>query len=419
MFFLLNIVLRGIPLWIKHGGGTFDETINTITEDQNGNIICIGTYWLETSFDDVVLSTSTSPKAIFVLKYAPDGTLLWGKSIDGTTLKEATAVETDTFNNLFIAGFFEDQLIFQDTTIHSIGESDLFVLKLDSMGNKEWVYTEGYKGDTRAMTLALTSESDIILGGFYNDTTRIGDYQLAANTSDRDVFLARMTQEGEVLWAKRAGGVHDDEIIDLALDEQDQVFVTGYLVGVMNLSDQISIQSGNGNSDFYLMKYSPDGEVLQARAMGGTQVQQTTDIQLIDNAIIISGFYFGSMTIDNISLNAPGIVSGFIGSFNTNDLHANWIQSIDGNETVAVNQLFISPNTDIWLAGTFSSLLNWQEGLNSQGGFDLFVGPLQNVATSVDHPANEKKPIVKIYPNPAKTILYIETDLRKLSDCPC
>lgn len=408
--FLAKYDEEGRPLWIRSGGGVLDDQITSITEDSNGNLICIGSYWLEAAFEDTTLVTNTSPKAILVLKYNPSGDLLWAKSIDGTTLKEATDLTVDVHNNIFITGFFEDQLILEDTTLQSVGESDLFILKLTPTGQMEWVYSDGYKGDTRAMSLALTSNDDLIIGGFYNDTTRLGDYELAANTADRDVFLLRMTQAGEVLWAKRAGGVHDDEIVGLALDESDHIYVTGYLVGVMNLSNQLSIQSGNGNSDFYLMQYHPDGQVLQARAMGGTQVQQTTDIQWVEDQVVISGYYFGSMIIDGNNLNAGGIVSGFVASFSTDDLSANWIISIDGDQTVVVNQARIDESGTPWIAGTFAGALLFENTFNSNGGFDLFFGPIQSPVTATKEEAGDT-PILKVFPNPARTVLFVETNL--------
>lgn len=409
--FLAKFSPDGAPQWIRYGGGILDDQFTAMASDAQGNLICIGTYWLEANFEDVILTTTSSPKAIFVLKYNPDGDLLWGISVDGTTLKEATALTIDTQNNIFITGFFADQLLFPDTTLHASGDSDLFILKLSPSGEKEWIHSAGHKGDTRGMSLALTSDEEVILGGFYNDTTRLGNYQLVANTYDRDVFLARFTQSGEVLWAKRAGGVHDDEIVKLVLDDSGQIYITGYLVGVMNLNEQLSIQSGNGNSDFYLMKYSPEGEVLQARAMGGNQVQQTTDIQLLGDQILLSGFYFGNMTIDGISLNSTGIVNGFVASFDTTDLHANWIKSIEGDQTVVTNRIFMDEQNKAWLSGTFSGMLNLGNSLHSNGGFDLFFGPLPEATTSINETVSEVSSI-KVYPNPAKTILYIETNLK-------
>lgn len=401
----------GMPVWIRSGGGILDDQISGITIDQQGNLICIGSYWLEANFEHLTLASASSPKAIFVLKYNPQGDLLWAQSLEGTTLKEATDVITDAQGNIFISGFFKDQFHFGDTSLTAKGDSDLFVVRLSPSGEKEWIYSAGHKGDTRAVSLALTSEEDIILGGFYNDTTRLGNFELAANTYDRDVFLARLSQVGQVLWAKRAGGVHDDEIVKLALDESDQIYLTGYLVGVMNLNDQISIQSGNGNSDFYIIKYGPDGSVLQARAMGGTQVQQTTDIRLMDDQILVSGFYFGNMSIDGISLHATGIVSGFAGSFRKDDFQANWIKSIDGNQTVMVNQISVGENGQLLLAGVFSDVLFNESNLSSNGGFDLFFGPLPKIPTSAEDHSVEN-PTIKVYPNPAKTVLYIETNLR-------
>ena len=207
------------------------------------------------------------------------------------------------------------------------------------------------------MCLAVTNTQEVVVGGFFNDTTHIGNHIFTANTYDRDVFISHFDAQGAVSWARKAGGVHDDEITGIALDQDGQIYATGYLVGVMTLDEGLAIQSSNGNSDFYLLKYSPEGVPLKARAMGGDFAQQTTDIAINGSQIALSGFYLGSFTVDGIQLHGTNHFQGCLLGFNTN-LEARWIYAITGGGTIFSNSIAYAPLGKVYTVGSFSQQLS-------------------------------------------------------------
>jgi hypothetical protein len=398
--------------WAISGGSSLNDELTSITKDASGNIICTGAYWLEATFDDETITTTENPKGIFILKLNEAGEKLWLRQIDGADLKAATTVKSDAEDNIFISGYFDQELHLGDTIITANGSTDSFIAKYDSDGQLVFARNIGYKGDTRAIAMALSPSGKIVLGGFYNDTTIIALDTLPANTTDRDVFIACLDSSGLPIWGRKAGGVHDDELTGIEVDDDENIFATGYLVGVMSLGEGISIQSSNGNADIYLLKYSIDGTPISARALGGDLVQQTTDIAIFNQTILVSGFFQGDMDFDGINLSAENNINGFIAGFDKN-LFTKWAETIEGSGNVFANRIGVNSamGNTVLVGGSFSNTIQFNETIYpSNGSFDLFLSTLSMDITSIASPHNIK-PYLKVFPNPTGEDINITTNL--------
>ena len=398
--------------WAISGGSNLNDELTSITKDASGNIICTGAFWLEATFEDETITTSGNPKGIFILKLNEEGEKLWLRQIDGADLKAATTVQSDAEDNIFISGYFDQELHLGDTIITANGSTDSFIAKYDADGQLIFARNIGYKGDTRAIAMALSNSGKIVLGGFYNDTTIIALDTLPANTTDRDVFIACLDSSGLPMWGRKAGGVHDDELTGIIIDEEENIFATGYLVGVMSLDEGISIQSSNGNADIYLLKYNIDGTPISARALGGELVQQTTDIAIFNQTILVSGFFQGDMDFDGINLSAEDNINGFIAGFDKN-LFIKWAETIEGSGNVFANRIGVNTNMEntVLIGGSFSNTIQFNETIYpSNGSFDIFLSTLSMDITSVASPYNTK-PYLKVFPNPSGEHVNIDTNL--------
>jgi len=392
--------------WWAAAGSTLEDRLSGLAVDPLGDVVATGTYWEEAVFGDQIIRTKANLKGVFVVKYdGADGDLKWVKSIDGSLLKEVTDLTTDAAGNIFISGYFEDSLFVSDTTLLAAGESDLFLIKLNPLGELQWASRDGLTGNTRAIRLALTPEEEIVLGGYFDDTTRIAGETLTANTFDRDVFLARYDRNGVAQWARKAGGVHDDEFTGLAVAPDGDIFATGFFVGRMTLSDDIVIESQTGNADFYLLHYNGAGTPLAARAMGSRErVQQTTDLVLRGAEIIVSGFYSGSMTIDGQTVDAGGGFGSFLAAYNR-QLSLDWIKNLPAEDGLFLNRLSVTENGAVTGSGEFRGNVDFDGTPLQSALFDLFLARLTTTPTS--RPAPVADPALRLYPNPAATILYL------------
>lgn len=409
--FLALLNAEGAVEWATAGGSNLDDELAAVAIDGDGNVLCAGAYWFEGTFGGDTLTTSLNPKGIFLLKYSPLGQLVWARSIEGTNLKGITDLAVDGSGNVYVCGFFSGELHVESSVLTAAGNTDLFVAKYNPEGTRLWATRAGHLGNTRAMKIAVADDQTVFLSGFYDNQTIIGPDVLQANTFDRDVFLARFDLVGQPVWARKAGGVFDEEVTGLALDGQGNIFLTGYLVGVMNLDGGISIQSQNGNPDFYLIQYNEDGVPLMARAMGGPMLEQTTGLALADGLIAVSGFHLGSMTIDGISASAGAGISGFIAGFDMEG-KARWIKSIPAEQALYPQALAINSQNRLYVAGSFQGAAFFDGVPYSAGGsFDIFLARTDGALTSVEETNPHHEVPLLIYPNPAREQLNILTEL--------
>jgi hypothetical protein len=400
--FLTSLDNNGATAWSFNGGGPLDDEVTAVASDAAGNILVAGAYWLNASFAGVTLEAEQSSRSLFILNVSPEGTLRWAKNLHGTAIKKIGAIGADTAGNIYISGYFQGQLSLDEWVLEATGSTDFFIARLNEDGIVNWAVHAGQTGDTRITAMAVKPGGGLVAGGYFNGITQIGDYQFTANTYDRDVFIASYDADGALLWARKAGGVHNDELTGIALDEEGTLYATGYLVGVMNLGEGITIQSANGNPDFYILKYNHDGLPLQARAMGGALRDQSMAIVHNENGIALAGFFLDEMYIDGQTLANNGQTAGFILRFDESLalLQAETLHSDEG--PVYAMQLAIDHTGKLLVAGSFEGTLQYgNAGLTAAGGADVFVGKWSPLSTSTATPTKTST-YLSVFPNPAR-----------------
>ncbi|MBK8704509.1 MAG: T9SS type A sorting domain-containing protein [Saprospiraceae bacterium] len=400
--FLTSLDNNGATTWSFNGGGPLDDEVTAVTSDASGNILVAGAYWLNASFAGVTLEAEQSSRSLFILNVSPEGTLQWAKNLHGTAIKKIGAIGADTAGNIYISGYFQGQLSLDEWVLEANGATDFFIARLNEDGIVTWAVHAGQTGDTRITAMAVKPGGGLVAGGYFNAITQIGDYQFTANTYDRDVFIASYDADGALLWARKAGGVHNDELTGIALDDEGTVYATGYLVGVMNLGEGITIQSANGNPDFYILKYNYDGLPLQARAMGGALRDQSMAIVHNEDGVALAGFFLDDMNIDGQMLENNGQTAGFILRFDESLalLQSETMHSDEG--PVYAMQLAIDHTGKLVVAGSFEGTLQYgNAGLTAAGSADVFVGKWSPLSTSTDTPTSAS-PYLSVFPNPAR-----------------
>jgi hypothetical protein len=147
-------------------------------------------------------------------------------------------------------------------SLYSDYESDMWLIKTDSMGNKEWERTFGEYGGDFALSLKQTLDNGYIIVGvteFYG-------------AGKGDVWLVKTDSKGNEVWNKTFGGPEVDSGNFIQKTSDDGFIITGF-----------TYSYGNGGPDFWLIKTDKYGNELWNRTYGGNDtdygffVQQTSD----------------------------------------------------------------------------------------------------------------------------------------------
>ena len=396
--------------WALSGGSiSIDESAGiALTES---HVYWTGTYWLEANFGNLNLTAKKSSKSIFLLQYTSEGTIAWSASIHGTGTKNINDIKSDAQGNIYLTGSFSDSLFYADTVLIAKGATDLFLLKLNDSQELLFLTQAGDLGEIVPEKLEIASDGSILLAGSFQGEASFGDIQIETNTSDDDVFIARFSANGESIWGRKAGGVHEQFCSALTLDESDNIYVGGNIVGVMTLSDDIVIQSPNLVDNLFLLKYDLAGTPIWGRSMGALDPEFVSDLQYKENQLILSGYFRESLEIDNFTATAEANRNtGFLTSFDLAG-QSQWLKVIGGDNQVFLNEIALNNSGDLFAAGTFNESVEFDnETFSTNGLYDICIARNEDLFTSsiaIDPSILN----LKIYPNPAHDYISIETDL--------
>ena len=265
--------------------------------DSENNIYVTG-YTESSDFpttDGAYNTTHSGNADVFVFKLSSDGsTLKYSTYIGGSETDKGQGIALDEERNAYVTGFTESP-DFPATngtynTSHS-GDDDAFVCKLSSdgsdllystyIGGREQDIGTGIKldGEGNAYVTGVTLSATFPTTQDAYDTSHNGGGYYWA-----DVFVLKLNGNGsDLLYSTFVGGDHMDEGLDLALDNEGNVYVTGY-TGSENFptTEGAVNTTHNGGDDVFVFRLSSDGSTLQYSTYVGGQANDKGESIAID-----------------------------------------------------------------------------------------------------------------------------------------
>ncbi|MGZ4038239.1 MAG: T9SS type A sorting domain-containing protein, partial [Bacteroidia bacterium] len=216
----------------------------------------------------------SGPLNMFLVKYDPNGNVLWARNSTGTVGIVANSVCTDAAGNTLITGYFLDSVATLGTyTLTNGGTAEnIFLAKYDAAGNVLWATSEGSTGYDFGNAVCTDGAGNVYLtGAFQSPVISFGTYTLT-NTGVQNVFLAKYDMNGNALWAERAAGSYADQGNSVTCDVAGNVYITGFFkspsvsFGTYTLTNSVGVNVPN----IFMVKYDATGNVLWARGAGGS-----------------------------------------------------------------------------------------------------------------------------------------------------
>ncbi len=233
-YFLVKYNKSGIKQWSKQFGTTGKDLGNGITVTSDGFIYITGS--TTKSFKDFENKGGTD---IFISKFDIDGNLIWTKQEGTSGNDEANKVVADG-NNVYITGYVNGIL----SPNVSLGESDAFLIKYDSNGNKQWSKQFGTSGNDGGNSIAISGNGNIYVTGSVGGSLNGNDY-----FGGKDIFLSEFDSLGNNILTKQWGTINEDDATDIVIDSNNYIYISGKTTG--NLYSNIN----SGGTDAFLIKW--------------------------------------------------------------------------------------------------------------------------------------------------------------------
>jgi hypothetical protein len=282
----------------------------TLDVDINNDVIVTGFFQGDDiSFDPagtVSVTSNDYSQDIFLAKYTSAGTFKWVNAPGGTEQDYGEFVCSDPLGNHYLCGLFMGTGVdFEpgpgEYLLSSAGGSDAFLVKYDNDGHVLWGFAVGATAQDAAFGIALDSDTSVYINGNYGGTV---DFDPGAGVTEltsmgiRDVFFAKYTKNGEMIYAKSIGSTLDDNSQAIAVDSDHNLYITGYFAGEVNDFDPgtgtVTLPH-NANNDLFFGRYTDNGNLGWVAAVTSTGEVNGYRIQwLPDGDVLLSGVFSGN-----------------------------------------------------------------------------------------------------------------------------
>ena len=232
-------------VWAVDGSGSGFNGSTNLVVDNSGNTIITGYFDSTITFGSNILASAGSSD-IFIVKYDPNGKVIWATRAGGTDYDQAYSVALDNSGNIIITGLFSLSITFGSTTLRSSGANDIFIAKYSSAGVPDWAVRAGGKSYDVSYDITTDNLDNIIITGTFQNAADFGSINIIGN-SYSDFFIAKYDSRGIIQWVQAGGGLSTSfnyyQGNGLTSDADNNVFVTG------TFTDTMSFVAGNFADD--------------------------------------------------------------------------------------------------------------------------------------------------------------------------
>jgi len=214
---LIKTDAAGNTVWGKAfgRGGEYDDVGYSVQQTSDGGYIITG----YTAIRRVFMSD------VWLIKTDSSGNKQWDKTFGRMPWDAGYSVQQTSDGGYIIAG---------DTASYLTNISDVWLIKTDSSGNRQWDKTLGGTEWDVGYSVQQTSDGDYVITGY---TEALGTYTW-------NVLLIKTDANGDKIWDKTFEGAYSD---------------VGY--SVQQTSDGGYIITGSGRADVLLIKTDENGNV--------------------------------------------------------------------------------------------------------------------------------------------------------------
>ncbi len=225
--FISKYDAAGNLVWIRTGGGSYQDEAYAISTDIAGNCYVTGYFTGNASFGGINLaSAGYFDTDVFLIKYNPSGTLAWAKRAGGTANDIGYGVEAAPNGSIYVDGVFYGTKTFGETVLSRVTGSNGFLVKFESNGKTAWVKGTNGSGTNEFKKVSTDANSNCYVAGTISNTVSFGKIELTS-AGGKDACVAKYDPKGTLMWVLQGGGPDDDEGMNIAADKAGNCYFGG------------------------------------------------------------------------------------------------------------------------------------------------------------------------------------------------
>jgi len=355
-----------------------------------GDSILIWIYPNNTSY---ILIGSISTGGIVINKEDASGSLVWTKNYskgNGSLLDDA--IQTSDGGYIALSrSYYSDT----NASIHygSWMDADMWIIKLDSNGNKVWSKVIGGSANDWGTKLINAPNKGVYVAGI----TLSNDHDCTGNHSSGgyDAYIAKLDSNGNLIWHKDYGGSGTDEFYYACENLKGGLIACGYSTSTDG--DVHHHISPAGGQNYWATEIDTSGTIVWENCNGGNGSEVAHTIcKATDGSIWLGGYSLGS----------GGEIDTFYGFRDAFFVHADSVGKFISEKVLGSTQddeglmIYALSNNSVIAGGFYWAQNAGFSSLYNYGAQDAFLTVFSPWPENVDV-QNEATTYIQAFPNPA------------------
>jgi gliding motility-associated-like protein len=320
--FLVKFNTAGILQWSTYYGGTGYDDIQSVTNDELGNIYICGTTLTNSGNAIATVGSHQSNygggnQDAYIAKFNSSGIRQWGTYYGGSNGEPWTNICCNKSGNIYLTGCTDsfNNIVTIGTQQQSMaGNVDAFLAKFNYSGTRIWGTYFGGTGNEFTFgpnnCIADNIGNVYIAGGTDSQVgiSTLGAHQTSYGGSWSDAYLVKFNSSGIRTWGTYFGGNQQDLLHDVSIDNNGNVIIVGQTVSLNNISTPGAYQANNlstgtGGLSAFIAKFNTNGTIIFGTYYGGQNGSYALEANVdLNNNLYICGAATGT---DNINIATP------------------------------------------------------------------------------------------------------------------
>jgi hypothetical protein len=265
----------GNRIWYKAYGGKIYEEPKSI---------------LQTNDDNIIISAKTNSTDLadykggrfdaWIFKIDSSGQILWQKTFGGSSEDNCSELTKTSDGGFVMIGYTNSN----DKDIpQNKGKNDVWILKLDSLGNIEWSKTFGGTNEDKGYSILQKQDEGFIFIASSNSYD--GDF--SNNKGLYDIWIVELDKFGNIKNKNNIGGSDDDYAYSIIKTTDNHYLITGN-----TKSSDGDINTNKGNADVLFAKIDNSFNVVWLKTFGGKTLESCESIIEVEDGYFIVGYTY-------------------------------------------------------------------------------------------------------------------------------
>jgi hypothetical protein len=256
------------------------------------------------------------------------------------------------------------------------------------------VQAGGLQAD-EASSVVIDPAGDVYVSGVFQGKVDFqpGRREREITSSNRDAFIWKLNSDGRLVWVMKAGGTGEDVGNALSIDNAGNVHAAGFFTTSARFGKRIVLTGTERNA--FVMKVTPTGGVLWARAFGATGTNAAVVASAVavgpDGGVYVGGVFNNTADFDPTAATSNLVSAGGNDAFVTKLNSAGalvWAKGFGSTLAEDLTGIALDRDRNVLTTGSYTGTVDFDPSagtteLTAVGSNDIFISKLQEDGTFV------------------------------------